>query len=202
MLLAQEKGVDLRVRRTRHLVQQAFWELMMEKSFLSITVQDISERAMVNRATFYDHFVDKYALLEYSINEWFKQTLRDKIPQEFAYSEENVAFLIQTTCEFLSKLRHHCMPKDQQILPLVQTQITTLINEILLEWLQEIKPVVSPECTPPQVAAMVASWAIYGAAFFWSQQDKIEPADAFVWRTLPMIMASLNQGLNLSAINA
>lgn len=199
MLLEQDKSIDLRVRRTRHLLQQAFMELMMEKGFQSITVQDIAERAMVNRATFYDHFVDKYALLEHSISEWFKQTLHSKAPNDFEFSAENLEFLILTTCEFLAQLRHHCLPKDQQLLPLVQTQITTLIYEVLLNWLKEA-PVRTP---PPQLAAMVTSWAIYGAAFYWSQQDRHETTQEFVRRTLPMILASLNQGADLSvATNA
>ena len=86
MIREEEKPVDLRVRRTRHLLQQAFMELMAEKDFQAITVQDIAERAMVNRATFYDHFVDKYALLTASITETFKQTLHRSVPESFDYT--------------------------------------------------------------------------------------------------------------------
>ena len=53
--------VDPRVKRTRKLLQQAFLELFQEKGFASISIQDITERATVNRATFYAHFPDKYA---------------------------------------------------------------------------------------------------------------------------------------------
>lgn len=55
---------DLRVRRTRKLLQDALINLMTERSFDSITVAEITERAMVNRATFYRHFRDKYHLSE------------------------------------------------------------------------------------------------------------------------------------------
>ncbi len=54
---------DLRVRRTRKLLQQALIQLTIEKGFADVTVRDITERAMVNRATFYRHYVDKYDLL-------------------------------------------------------------------------------------------------------------------------------------------
>jgi Bacterial regulatory proteins, tetR family len=60
---------DLRVRRTRKLLQQAFIECTIEKGFAALTVRDITERAMVNRSTFYHHYLDKYDLLEQSINE-------------------------------------------------------------------------------------------------------------------------------------
>ncbi len=59
---------DLRVRRTRKMLQQALIEGTVEKGFAALTVRDITERAMVNRSTFYHHYIDKYDLLEQHIN--------------------------------------------------------------------------------------------------------------------------------------
>jgi AcrR family transcriptional regulator len=58
-----QKSEDLRVRRTRKLLQEALVELTLEKGFADVTVSDITERAMVNRSTFYRHYLDKYDLL-------------------------------------------------------------------------------------------------------------------------------------------
>lgn len=60
---------DLRVRRTRKLLQKALLEAASEKGFAHVTVRDITERAMVNRATFYRHYQDKYDLLGQYIRE-------------------------------------------------------------------------------------------------------------------------------------
>lgn len=182
-----EKTEDLRIRRTRFLLHKAFMELLAEKDFQSITVQDIADRAMVHRATFYDHFLDKYALLEYSVRELFKETLHKVVSEDFNFSAGNLHLLIQTACEFLSGLRHHCAPNDQQFLLLVQTQITTSITEILAGWLQKGK---SPERKAALTATM-ASWAIYGAALYWSQENGRESLKGFVARVLPTILASL-----------
>src|SRR5215469_8328086 len=54
---------DLRIRRTHHFLQEAMIELITEKGFEAITVGDITERAMINRATFYRHYQDKYDLV-------------------------------------------------------------------------------------------------------------------------------------------
>jgi AcrR family transcriptional regulator len=62
---------DLRVRRTRKLLQQALIEGAVEKGFAALTVRDITRRAMVNRSTFYRHYIDKYDLLEQHINEMY-----------------------------------------------------------------------------------------------------------------------------------
>jgi AcrR family transcriptional regulator len=51
---------DPRVKRTRQLLLQAFTAVLAEKrSIPSITIRDITQRATVNRATFYAHFEDK-----------------------------------------------------------------------------------------------------------------------------------------------
>lgn len=63
---------DLRVRRTRKLLQQALIEGTMEKGFAALTVRDITRRAMVNPSTFYRHYFDKYDLLEQHINEIYE----------------------------------------------------------------------------------------------------------------------------------
>lgn len=55
--------LDRRVRRTRQLLQEAIVELILEKPFSRITVQDIIDGADVGRSTFYAHFTDKEALL-------------------------------------------------------------------------------------------------------------------------------------------
>ncbi|MBX3065519.1 MAG: TetR/AcrR family transcriptional regulator [Anaerolineae bacterium] len=60
---------DLRIRRTRKLLQRALIDLTVEKGFAAITVRDITERAMVNRSTFYRHYLDKYQLLNEYLDE-------------------------------------------------------------------------------------------------------------------------------------
>lgn len=62
---------DPRVHRTRKLLQQAFIELTVEKGFAALTVRDITERAMMNRSTFYRHYLDKYDLLEQYMDELY-----------------------------------------------------------------------------------------------------------------------------------
>ncbi len=57
------KKEDRRVQRTRNMLFEAFLDLMMEKGYDAITVQDIIDRANVGRSTFYSHFADKEQLL-------------------------------------------------------------------------------------------------------------------------------------------
>ncbi len=50
---------DRRSQRTRHLLSAALVELIREKDYKTITVNDIIERADVGRSTFYAHYKDK-----------------------------------------------------------------------------------------------------------------------------------------------
>src|SRR5215208_6675732 len=63
----QEEKLDPRVKRTRGLILQSFMEILPEKGFQAVSVQDITDKAGINRATFYAHFTDKYQLLDRSI---------------------------------------------------------------------------------------------------------------------------------------
>jgi AcrR family transcriptional regulator len=186
-----EKKLDPRIKRTRQLLQRALMELMAEKSFQAITVQDIAERATVNRVTFYAHFEDKHALLEYTIREMIKQQLYSQIPEDAPFSRENLARLILTICEFLGEMDHRCPPPHGQLETLMEKQIKAELYEMLRRWLEGLPPSKSKGHATLEQTAMVTSWAIYGAAMQWSQQEQREPAKDFVQQVLPLIMAGL-----------
>ena len=77
-----EQAEDLRVTRTRKMLEEALIELTVEKGFAAVTVRDITERAMVNRSTFYRHYLDKFDLLEQYTNAVTALTSADNTPDE------------------------------------------------------------------------------------------------------------------------
>jgi AcrR family transcriptional regulator len=56
--------VDRRILKTQEALKKAVIELMSEKNFDDITIQDLSDRANVSRGTIYLHYMDKYDLLD------------------------------------------------------------------------------------------------------------------------------------------
>ncbi|MCU7356452.1 TetR/AcrR family transcriptional regulator [Enterococcus dispar] len=58
------KKIDLRVKRTNKMIIEAFIQLVEKNGFEQVTVQDIADEAMINRATFYAHYKDKQDLYE------------------------------------------------------------------------------------------------------------------------------------------
>jgi AcrR family transcriptional regulator len=61
--------VDRRILKSQEAIKKAVIELMSEKNFDLITIQDISDRANVSRRTIYLHYMDKYDLLDKLIEE-------------------------------------------------------------------------------------------------------------------------------------
>ncbi|MCC3379646.1 TetR/AcrR family transcriptional regulator [Paenibacillus farraposensis] len=88
-------NTDLRVKRTHKLLWSALGELLLDpkKEFSSITINEICEKAMVHRTTFYKHFVDKYDLLNLFFlqfqDEFRKNSLEDRIEIPFQTIERN-----------------------------------------------------------------------------------------------------------------
>jgi AcrR family transcriptional regulator len=210
MLLDQDKisseiekpREDPRVTRTRRLLVQAFIDLLQEKDFQSITIQDIANRATVNRVTFYAHFQDKVALLEYTIREMIQNHLNARLPAGSPYTPQNLALLVQTVCEFLAEMERTCPPPLGQMGPLMEKQIKAELYEILMGWLARMPFAEEMGSAPRQAQphptleqiAMVTTWAIYGAAMQWIQQKPQIPAAEYVQQILPLILGSFETG--------
>ena len=71
-----------KIKRTEIMLQDALISLISEKGFDATTVGDIAERAMVNRATVYRHYVDKYALLSAIFENAIQKLVDDLGPLE------------------------------------------------------------------------------------------------------------------------
>lgn len=89
-----EEQLDLRVRRTHKLLWESLFELMTQakQKYSSITINQICDRAMVHRTTFYKHFEDKDALLAFGLkpykDEAFTISLLDRITKPFQVMEQ------------------------------------------------------------------------------------------------------------------
>lgn len=175
---ANGEKLDPRVKRTQQLLQKALIELLKEKEFHKITVQDITQHAGVNRATFYDRFEDKFALLNACVKEDFQTRLDAKIPPEAVLSLDNLRLLILTTCDYLKGFFGHCAPSthhNEQMIMLRQVQET--IYETILRWITTSPNTARRADVPQEMTAMVSSSAIFGSVMQWvvKNERKVSP---------------------------
>jgi AcrR family transcriptional regulator len=171
MLTAQSetKKLDPRIKRTRKLLTQAFVDLMHEKGFQSITVQDIADRAEVNRATFYAHYEDKYDLLDSYTREKFLDWLTQKNPTLGEFRVDLLTRLVGSIFEFTAQIDSHCGRLDKQLEPMLAAAVQEELSGYLLAWFRQ--PASEPQLLrqPPEMVAMIWSWAILGAGMQWSR---------------------------------
>ncbi|MDO4291498.1 MAG: TetR family transcriptional regulator [Eggerthellaceae bacterium] len=77
--------MDIRAERTRSMLKGALEELLEEKPIEDISVSELCGRSTVRRATFYRHFDDKYAFIE-----WYLTTLTDRFLEEIGVPAEDM----------------------------------------------------------------------------------------------------------------
>ncbi|MFN8379561.1 MAG: TetR/AcrR family transcriptional regulator [Anaerolineae bacterium] len=181
------------MRRTEMMIEKAFVELLHERDFQAITVQDIAERAMVNRATFYDHFADKYVLFERTILTMMRQSFESRLPADLSYSPESMPLLIATVCEFVAQVDERCRHGAVQGLPPFDEKVVEMVSELLHKWLRDSQ--IEQPADSRKLVANVASWAIYGAASQWRAQPHRESITAYVAQVVPLITSLIEQGV-------
>ncbi|WP_349515127.1 TetR/AcrR family transcriptional regulator [Leuconostoc suionicum] len=72
---------DLRTIKTLHTIENSLMQLLFQKKFKNITIDEIAKMAVINRSTFYLHYHDKYDLLDNLVNKKIEKvidTIQDK----------------------------------------------------------------------------------------------------------------------------
>jgi AcrR family transcriptional regulator len=182
---------DPRVRRTRQLLQGALEQLMRTRAFDEITVQDIAEAATVNRATFYDHYADKFALLEALVAGGFHRLLHERSVHFDGDCAEAASPIIMAACDYLALTRADPAECQRQSAfePLADAAIVSAIRYVLAQGLAR-----QSRIAPPlrELRASAASWAIFGAAKQWfrtpGRSSAEEVAPAILEMVRPLLM--------------
>ena len=109
------KKDDRRTIRTKRDLANALFELLQEKNLDDITVQDITDRALISKTTFYNNFNDKSELLTFLLRRSIDDVLekielsnRNINPVDFLNEviSHVVDFLIETALPFKKMIAH------------------------------------------------------------------------------------------------
>jgi AcrR family transcriptional regulator len=167
--------LDPRIRRTRHLLQDALRRLLQEKEFDKISVQDITEAATLNRATFYAHYPDKFALLGEFVRVSFLHLLEQRHVRFDGTCSSAFQVIILAVCDYLLEVQSSLSSKQHQFEPFLEATVIDQIRLVLLDGFRHhpVERRISPE-----LVAATASWAIYGAVKQWVHSpDRASPEE-------------------------
>src|SRR6516164_965588 len=147
------KNVDPRIRRTRLLLQQALEKLLKTRRFEELSIQDIAETATVNRATFYDHYPDKFALLECMVATQFNALLAARGVKFDGTCSSAIRAIVLGVCDFLTSAPGiGCGGERRVEEPHLESAIIAVVGHILLDGLQH-------QTLPANVSAEMAAAA-------------------------------------------
>ena len=157
--------LDPRVTRTRKLIRDALTSLIAQKSFEAITVQDIAEQATINRATFYAHYTDKFALLDGLVREDFGARLIQGDPLSIRSVRSMLLAVGSNVFAFVASKRKCRIDRDFE--SQLQRAMETELTDFLLPAFGN------------RTAMLVAS-ALVGAAMNWRHQAPKSPTEPIV----------------------
>src|SRR5271157_4879767 len=156
-------ALDPRIRRTRRSLQDALEKLLSEKDFDEISVHDISETATLNRATFYDHYTDKFALLECLVAARFCQLLEERNIR-FDGCQGAVRTMAIGVCTYLAEMPRAKLASQPHSGQHLETAIVAVMRGMILEGLTSHR---GRQRVSHELLASTAAWAIFGAAKEW-----------------------------------
>ena len=177
---------DRRVQRTRQVLQQAFMDVVQEKGFAATNIHDITERADLNRGTFYLHFEDKYQLLDAVMREQFHKLIASRLPPAPGWNRPTLERLIAAVLECLEGKYRHQSPRLPIPAGLLEQTMHQELTAILAGWLTSTDSGAVQQL-PAEMVATIVSSAIFGPALQWSQQPAKLPAQHVAGAILSVI---------------
>lgn len=195
----KETKLDPRVVRTRQLLRAALISLIPGKGFDAITVQDITDAATLNRATFYLHYRDK--------NELLMDVFRDlttnavALPQSgtgdptAAPDPPSIAAIFDHIAEHADFYR--AMLGEEGV-PAFAARMRGYVEEIGLKWFSVLQPDAEHMSVRPEIAINFLGSAYLGVIAWWLDNDMPYPSEFMADQLMRLTALGLHRSLGVA----
>ncbi len=166
-----KKRIDPRVIRTRTLLRQALIALIPQHGFNTITIQQITDQATLNRATFYLHYRDKDELLL----DVFETLISENIPlppdAPNSSPPETTSPIVPVFNHLADYADFYCAILGEQGVPIFMTRVRNIIEELIQKWLTAVFPasLQDPQEVLPEIVVNYLGAAYLGVITWWLQ---------------------------------
>ena len=167
---------DPRAIKTRSAIIDAFNELIITKDFNSISIKDITEKATINRATFYAHYEDKYDLLDQVLSKTIRAAMEQHFTCHDALNEQTIAAMITSIVTVHDSMHTSCRRGYDTFGQMLQDKTIEMLENVLAGLIKDASK-----------AALIA-WAIYGAYSYWDRHPQ-QAIDVYALQSAKTIAA-------------
>ena len=183
--------VDPRIVRTRRSIQDAFQTLLSEQGLAALTVQDITARAGVNRATFYAHFQDKYGLFAQVIQGHLDGLLALSVIRPLTFDARGLHSLLTATCLFMAQVHDQCHVHDDEMEMQIKRQVQQRLCEQVLGSLNGCRQAPNSRVLPRELLAALTASSLYSAALIWGRAPPGRTLDTYVAEALVFVLGGV-----------
>lgn len=187
MASATSDLLDPRIRRTRQLLHDALERLLATKSFEKISVGEIADEAAVNRATFYDHYPDKLALLEGWVSTRFQALLEQRNVVFDGSCGGALQAITLAMCDYLTSLPGGDCAEHRRLEHHFESALMSVVRGMFLTGLKQ------HGTAAPELIAATVSGAIYGGVSEWARTPGRVPAEEVVKSISSLVGPMLHQ---------
>ncbi len=195
------KKLDPRVVRTRQMLRDALVSLIEEKGFDALTVQDITDRAELNRATFYLHYRDRQDLLENSLRDAIDELMADlgtSAEEQGQLVSDESPRPITAVFEHVAQHAHfYRVMLSAEGVPAFSAGVRNYMAEVTLRWLAALQPDPRQSRVPLEIVANSLSWSLLGVLIWWLEHDMPHPPGYMAEQFRLLITLDLRQVLGL-----
>lgn len=173
---------DRRIQKTRKALRDALHDLVLDRGYDDLSIQDITEKANLGRATFYLHYREKDELLEDLLRE-FSQNFAQRHGNKINFSDRKVVqSMFEYAEDYYDFYRIMAIGKGGVI---GMRKMQAIIRESYTLFLDSIEAASGGKFTVPRafLDSYLAS-SLMSTIFLWLEQDMpfppVEMADMFL----------------------
>lgn len=189
---------DPRVIRTIQLLRASLISLIPAKGYESITIQDITDRATLNRATFYLHYKDKNELLM----DTFYELISNATPQPPETGDSAVQKGFDSIKLIFDQFAQHAeffrVLLNEECPPIFNKLLREYIMKICLDWFSALQPDDEKVMVSTEVASYYLGAAFMGVIGWWLQNRMPFTSDEMASQLIKLTSLGINQTLGLS----
>ena len=196
--MTKSRKIDPRIIRTRKLLLDALLELIPEIGFYDITIQAITERAGLNRATFY---ADKDELLSAAIQDVLAELENISIPRELNPKTLDIDGSKDLFIHLFEHVARHSdfyrIMLGERSVASFALQMQDYIEQMGLRWLAQFNINKNRMSMPEEIFISFLGAAYLGVMKWWLQNDMPYSAEYMAAQFMELTLMGIHRSMGL-----